>query len=192
MKKVLVLACLLALVAVLAVPMAASAASTTVGGTVKYATITVVAPKAMTWSTFAIGWNTAVDNTTTTRGSVTVVAGTSGTVSAEVTAKSAAGKHWLYKDATNHLDEYFIISLVDSSPAWAEYHLVSGDGGAVQGHTFSGPATKAVSTPGVWAPGTSKTMYYNFWAAQYITANDAASHAGTYSATVEFTGTCIP
>lgn len=199
MKRVLIIACLLAIVAILVVPMAASAATTKVGGTVKYATVTVVAPKAITWSTFAVGGNLAYDNTSTTQGKVTVIAGTSGTISATVTAKSDAAKAWLFKDATNRLDEFLLISLADSQPtAWAQYHIVNG-GSCVAGEyagapaeSFSGDATKTLSEAGVFAPGTSKTMNYNFWAYQWITANDAANHAGTYSVDVTFTAAAVP
>lgn len=192
MKKILVMACLLALVAILAVPMVTSAAPTPVTGTVKYATVTVVAPKAITWTTFAQGWNFVSDNTPTTKGSVTVTAGTSGTISATVTAKSAVEKPWLYKDATNHLDEYLLITLADTPAVTADWHIANGGDGMVQSTSYTGPATKTLVTPGTFAPLTAKTMQYCFRADQYITANDAASHAGTYTVSVEFTAVCLP
>jgi hypothetical protein len=160
---------------------------------VKYATVTVAAPKAITWSTFAQGGNLATDNTTLTNGSVTIVAGTSGTISATVTAKSALDKPWLFKDATNHLDEFLLVSLKDTAPsAAADWHIANGVADKVNGIDYYGAATKDLTEAGIFAPGTSKTMRYNFFAYQWITANDAANHAGVYSVVVEFTAAAVP
>lgn len=192
MKKIIGLACLLVIVAALVVPMAVSAAETPVTGTVTYATVTVKAPSAITWTIFQEGWN--VKNSATA-GSVTVKAGTSGVVNATVTARrpreegQTYGSGWM-NNGTRDLDTYLLIGTESNTGPW---QAVNGEPITVQGNVCTGPLTKTLSSEAI-APGTTKILTFSFFAAQWITHNDATTGASTapYTIPVEFTATCLP
>ena len=182
MKKIIVLACMLALVAILVVPMAASAATTTpVSGTIKSATVTVTAPSTIAFGTFAMGWNL---QNSTTAGTVTVTPGTSGKTNWTVTAAWAK-----MKKGTVELKSWLLGSPDGGATTWH-----AGDG--VDQWVYGGDGTGddvACYGPLTYS-GTTATGTLSFYAWQYIGADDvdSFSDAGAYATTVTFTATCDP
>jgi hypothetical protein len=168
-KRILIIAATLVLLAMLAVPMAAFASDTgdtTVQGAVTIASVTITAPSAINFGNFVLGENTA---TSATPGSLVVTPGTSGITAWTVTAQSlapyASGQMWS-DDASRFLDTRLIITLA----TWAQ------QGWADVGVTLTG-ATASDSVP--------------FNAKQTIVMADTAK-AGAYTITITFTASCTP
>jgi len=177
MKKILALACLLALVAILVVPMAATAAAPTtpVSGTVKYATVSMTAPSALAFNTFKMGWNYA---TAVTPGKVTVVPGTSLLTNWTVTA---AATSIFLGNATDNLDTPLLVGPSKDGPHW---FFLNGGSTTIDGTVYPIPPDSGHLTySGTTTPGSVP-----FAAAQFIKASDIT--AGSYSVTVTFTVTC--
>jgi hypothetical protein len=176
MKKILILAAALVLLAILVVPAAAYAGDTsTVSGEVTSATVSVDVPIGLPFGTFSAGWNvTDWYNAHGWYGTVTVIPGTSGLTSWTVTAQGAA-----YMTASpTSLTKPLLIGPANGSWSCAD-GTSSGD---VHGVSYSGTCTYT---------GTDNPHNFDFWAAQYIETGDAAN-AGSYSDTITFSASCLP
>ena len=134
MKKIFVLACLLALVAIMAVPMVASAATagtgtTTVGGTIAEGSITVVAPGAIAFGTLS---KITVNEKAATPGRVTVVPGSSGATAWTGSAKGATGvKPGFMSSGTDNLTNALMIGYTIAAPSYVPADIITTPGGLV-------------------------------------------------------------
>ena len=161
MKKILALVAVMALVAALVVPLAASANAlpTILTGTVTLPTVTVTPPANYAWTLFKVGGNWSTDDT----GSVVVSEGSANTTDWQVVAEdlSATDYGFMRDGSNNALATKFEISKVyaDGGLTWAN-----------TGITYTG--TDAGS--------------FDFYGYQMVTNGDAA---GTYSVTITFTAT---
>jgi hypothetical protein len=203
MKKILALAFVLAIVAILAVPMAASAATgtggTTVGGSVRSGTITVAPPSAINFVLLNASPAVPEDGQSVTPGRVTVVPGTSGKTAWTMTAKSttpAASAGYLATPSSVKLDQPLLIA--KSNAVGTLWNLAAG-GSAVGNQIPSG--TIAVPHPYFAAnhtdlvagvdeldyDGADSVTNIFLYAKQWVNMSDAT--AGTYSCTITFTAT---
>jgi hypothetical protein len=161
MKKILALVAVMALVAALVVPLAASANAlpTILTGTVTLPTVTVTPPANYAWTLFKVGGNWSPDQT----GSVAVAEGSANSTTWQVVAQdlSATDYGFMRDGSNNALATKFEISKVyaDGGLTWAN-----------TGITYTG--TDAGS--------------FDFYGYQMVTNGDAA---GTYSVTITFTAT---
>jgi len=190
MKKIFALAFVLALVAIMAVPMAASAATgtggTTVGGSVLAGTITVAPPSAISFVLLNASPTATEDAQSATPGRVTVVPGTSGKTAWTMTAKSTAGTYpgYLATGATK-LDQPLLIAKTLGS-----WYLASGNTGTTlipplsDTDYFTGTGTTVISGALSYAGAVSVTDIF-LYAKQWVNSSD--STAGAYSCTITFT-----
>ena len=189
MKKLLILGLVLALVAIVAVPVAASAAggntgTVTVNAGVVGPTISIAVPNTLPLGTFAAGWNvndwTNNGQNSSNQGTLSMVPGTDGITSWTVNAHGGANMN----NGSISLADPLLIG--PTNGAWS-----CADGtspGAVHGSNYSGVYTVTGST----ASGT-----FDLWAAQYLESQDAQNVAnsktsGTFNDTITFTATCSP
>jgi hypothetical protein len=180
MKKIFVLAGLLALVAIMAVPMAASAATTIIGGSVTEATVTMTPPSAIAFGALVYSATVPMEKASTA-GSVTVVKGTSGVISWTVTAQATTGTTpGKMSSATADLTTWLLIGKTLATPA--DYRCADGIGRNI--HSTAIPAGVLTYT-GTTTPGSIP-----FCARQWIETTDTTP--GVYSATITFTATCLP
>jgi hypothetical protein len=168
MKKILVLAMALAMVAVLAVPLAAGATlvvGTGIMGTITAPTITVTTPSAISFVPFMFGVNKAKS-------------GTAGSVS--ITYNSATTVSWQ------------VVAQDNSDSAWG-YMKIGGNGAALTNPLYIGP--DGINWCQAWVAGGPFLTYtgtdgtgtpFDFWAYQQVVAGDAV---GSYSTLITFTAT---
>jgi hypothetical protein len=184
MKKIIAVAFLLALVAVLAVPMAAFAAtgSTTVGGSVTAGTVSVTPPTAIAFGAMKVS-ESPLTKQATTGAKVTVIPGSSGLEAWTMTVKSTAGLKpgWL---STSSASLTYPLLISDNGTGW-----VRADAPTVGASNLTPPVTP----PQVYAGGaltylgTGTQSDLDFFAKQWLTSGD--DEAGTYSITLTFTVT---
>jgi hypothetical protein len=183
MKRIFVLAFLLALVAIMAVPMAAFAAdtavvTTSVGGAVSAASISMVAPGAISGMALVYTPEFTPIDKAGTNGSVTMTAGTAGLIGWQVVADAVSpGK--LAFAGTPVANQLLLGKTVDT-PDW---RWATGTGTAtIHGQTV--PASGKLTYTGSTSPGTIA-----FRARQYVESTDGDLLAGTYAITITFTAT---
>lgn len=192
MKKILALAFVLAMVAILAVPMAATAATgtggTPVGGSIVAGTITVTPPSAINFAVLNASKTVPEESQSLTPGKVTVVAGTSGKTAWTMTAKSTGGTYpgFLAYGATR-LDQPLLIAQALSGTL-AGWYLASGATGTTTipptgGDYFT--ATQAVASGTLLYSGPDSVTDIFLYAKQWVDQHDTT--AGVYSCTITFT-----
>lgn len=182
MKKIIYMALLLALVVIMAVPMAASAAdtdvkTTSVGAGITAASISMVAPTAISGMALVYTDTFVPIDKAATSGSVTMTGGTAGEISWQVVAKAASpGK---LNNAGNEVADQLLIGKTTDTPDW---RWATGTGAAsIHGQTIT---SGELTYTGTTSPGTIP-----FRARQYVETTDGALPAGTYSLTITFTAT---
>jgi hypothetical protein len=194
-KRILIIGMILALVAVLVVPLTASAANsgqTTVGGIIGGATVTMTAPSAIaSWA--ATGWAGGNPNfgsgdnygTSATPGTVTVNPGTSGVTSWTVTAACTTN---FSKAATPPQTG----NMYCSTPStWLKDALMIGPDNTVRaGSTWVSGNTWNNAGTGFSYTGNAASGSLPLFAEQTITPTDTTP--GSYSITISFTATCAP
>jgi hypothetical protein len=182
MKKIIGLACLLVLVAVLVVPMAATAAlSTPITGTTVLPSIAVTAPVAFGFGTLALGDNFKA----AANGSVVVTIGSSLKGNWQVIADSAVG-YMQTSDNVNSLSEYQLCAETTAGPwftADGKAHVVNSLSYPAGNLTYSGTATGAANA--------KVTIPLKFAVYQATKVSDVAT-ARTYSITYTFTASVTP
>jgi hypothetical protein len=190
-KKLLAFAIVAALVAVLAIPMAVSAASplpttttVAVGGADAGSTVVLVAPSGITLGTadtaftagdtvyLQPGWNTG----TATPGSVTVL----GSTGVDPWTVTAVGSFGMTGTPSGTLGDPLLIGT--STASGAKWYFADGGTGADPSSVDSvTPSTATLTYNG------STAATINFAAAQFMGANDANAPAGSYQDTITFT-----
>lgn len=183
MKKIFAITFLVALVAIMAVPMAAFAAdtavvSTSVGGSVTAASISMVAPGAISAMALVYTDTFVPVDKAATNGSVTMTGGTAGEIAWQVVALATSpGK--LTNGGSAFTNELLIGKTVDA-PGWCW-----ADGtGAASIHSLTVPADADLTYTGTTSPGTIP-----FRARQYVEEVDGDLPVGSYSITITFTAT---
>lgn len=183
MKKIITLAFLLALVAVMAVPMAAYAASgtTTVGGSVVGGTISVTPPSAIAFGTLKLD-DSPIAKTATTPGRITVTTGTSGADDWTCSAKCLTDSK--LKSGSTALTYELLIKENGSTYSSGAYHRVDGPAGA---GTVGPGAGTAYAAGDLIYDGAGSVTDLSFAVLQHVSGSDTT--AGTYSITITFTAT---
>ena len=174
MKKIIALACLLAVMAILVVPMAASAATSSTGivtvtGSFVAASVKVTAPGALAFGTFESGkFNIG---SSPTMGKVEVTPGTSKLTDWVLKAQAATPN---MKSGVNILQDYLLISF---DGTW--YKIANGGDGSVQG---TGPYSGTLQITG-----SDASHNFDFYGKQWVRADDLP---GIYTLSITFTATC--
>jgi hypothetical protein len=172
MKKILFLGLVLALLAVVAVPVAAFAdttGDTEVSGTFVAASLSVTAPDPLNFGNFVQGYNYAGPSV----GNVTFDPGSSAETGWSMTA---LGNSTMFAPGPIYLNNYLLISADDST-----WFIANGGSGSVNGIPYSGTLT--------YTGGSGTNLPFNFWAAQFIVPAD---QPGVYSDTITFTASMTP
>jgi hypothetical protein len=145
------------------------------------ATITITPPSAIAFGMLAYSATEPMDEASVTSGKVTVVPGTSGTISWTVTAQASTGNTpGKMSSGTTDLTYWLLIGK-DLAGPWYNANG-STDAGTVKGTPYdAGPLTYTDTT----SPGT-----IGFCALQWMETTD--TKVGTYSATITFTASCLP
>lgn len=188
MKKIICMALLLALVAVLALPMMASAATkdgtgtTIVGGSIVGVGVTVTAPSGLAFGTL-VASTTVANNKTATAGSINVTAG-SGTITgwtvtvAQLTGVATLG--YLASGATSKLTDPLLVAKTSADPFFSVAAI--GNNTPINGTTWTDTRLTYIGS----AVGATPLPLY---ARQWVETADLSLTPGAFTLTLTFTGT---
>jgi len=181
MKKIFALAFLLALVAVMVVPLAAFGATgvQTVGGSVTGGTITVTPASAIAFGMLAVE-DSPITKIAATKGKVTVTPGTSGADDWTCVVRSLTDST-MKTGASTYLSKALLIAEDDNTYSDGLWYRADGPvGGGSDPATYQAGALTFKGTAG-------SVTDISFKAMQYVTGSDTT--AGAYSITLTWTAT---